>query len=71
MAPSPPAAFAVSESVSAALHEVIVHQHQVVHEGKGAGSRASGGGDEVVQCGVHSDGRYQVLIIHSQTGCTD
>ena len=72
MALLPPASFvAVSESVPAALHEVVVHQRQVVHEGKGAGSRASGGGDEVVQCGVHCDGRYQVLVIHSQTGCAD
>ena len=68
----PPAGFvAVSDSVPAALHEVVVHQHQVVHKGKGAGSWASGGGDEVVQCGVHCDGRYQVLVIHSQTGCAD
>ena len=68
----PPAGFvAVSDSVPAALHEVVVHQHQVVHKGKGAGSRASGGGDEVVQCGVHCDGQYQVLIIHPETGCAD
>ena len=54
---SPPAAFvAVGDSDPAALHEVVVHQHQVVHEGKSAGSRASGSGDDVVQCGVHSDG---------------
>ena len=51
---------------SAVLYEVIVCKDKKVHQSSGAGSSFSGGWNEVLQCGVVSDGRNEVLLIHSQ-----
>lgn len=51
---------------SAFLYEVIVCKDEKVHQSSGAGSSFSGGWNEVLQCGVMSDGRNEVFVIHSQ-----
>ena len=51
---------------SAFLYELIVCKDKKVHKSSGAGSSFSGGWNEVLQGGVMSNGRNEVLLIHSQ-----
>ena len=50
---------------SAFLNEVIVSEDEEVDESSGAGSSLGGGGNEILQCRVKSDGRDQVLLFNS------
>ena len=53
---------------SAPVDEVVVHVHQIVDEGKRAGPRPSGGGDEVLECSIQINDRLKIFVLHSQLG---
>ena len=50
---------------SAFLNEVIVSKDEKVNESSGTGSSLGGGGNEILQRRVESDGRDQVLLFNS------
>ena len=50
---------------SAFLDKVIVREDEEVNKSSSACSSLGGGGDEILQCRVESDGRDQVLLFNS------